>query len=643
MNLYQEYIHKSRYARYREDLGRRETWDETVDRVGAFWDKRISNSASEVAQPELKNQLKLSLEAIRRMDVMPSMRVMMSAGKALEDHNVAGYNCAYVPIDDPKVFSEIVYVLMCGTGVGFSVERAYVNKLPKLPSEFVDTAIVITVSDSKLGWAAAYKELVALLYGGLVPSWDLSKIRPAGSRLKTFGGRASGPAPLNELFQYTVETFKNAADRQLTTLEVHDVVCKIADIVVVGGVRRSALISLSNLTDDRLRGAKSGQWWNAIEDGGTPHRRLANNSVAYTCKPDVDSFMSEMVSLYRDHSGERGIFNREAARAKYANHRRDEDHEWGCNPCSEILLRPAQFCNLTEVIVRPKDTWEDLVEKIKYATFIGTLQASLTDFKFISKRWKTNCEEEALLGVSLTGCCDHPLLSGHKLSIVRKDELVKGLELLKETSVQYNAVYSEALGINQAAAITCVKPSGTVSQLCDTASGIHPRYAPYYVRRVRSDTKDPLTAFLQDAGVPWEADQLNNENVVFSFPTKAPDKGLFVGDVGAVSQLETWQLYNDHYTEHKPSVTIYYGEDEFLNVCNYVWDNFDSMSGIAFLPKSGHTYQQAPYEEISKEMYLSLTQTMPVALDWDRLADYEDADNTSVQPELACSADNCEL
>jgi len=637
MNLYQEYIHKSRYARYREDLGRRETWDETVDRVGEFWDARIPQN--EV----LRTELKLALEAVRRMDVMPSMRVMMSAGKALEDHNVAGYNCAYVPVDDPKVFSEIVYVLMCGTGVGFSVERAYVNKLPSLPDELSTTDTVITVRDSKLGWASAYRELVSLLYGGLVPSWDLGKIRPAGSRLRTFGGRASGPAPLNDLFQYTVETFKNASGRQLTTLEVHDVVCKIADIVVVGGVRRSALISLSNLSDDRLRGAKAGQWWNPIEEGGAPQRRLANNSVAYTGKPDVDSFMSEMVSLYRDKNGERGIFNREAARTKYVEHRREENQEWGCNPCSEILLRPAQFCNLTEVVVRPKDTWKDLLDKIKYATLIGTLQASLTDFKFISKRWKTNCEEEALLGVSLTGCCDHPLLSGHRLSTVKEDELIKGLETLKETSIEYNELFAEALGINKAAAITCVKPSGTVSQLCDTASGIHPRFSPYYVRRVRSDTKDPLTAFLKDAGVPWENDQLNSENVVFSFPTKAPSKSVCVNDVGAVDQLETWQLYNDYYTEHKPSVTIYYGEDEFLNVCNYVWDNFNTMSGIAFLPKSGHTYQQAPYEEISKEMYLSLSEAMPTKLDWDKLVDYENEDNTSVQPELACSANGCEL
>jgi|TARA_R100000093_G_C1945251_1_gene74101 ribonucleoside-diphosphate reductase alpha chain len=635
MNLYQEYIHKSRYARYRDDLGRRETWDETVDRVGEFWKPRLPE--------KLKKEFEAALSAVRTMDVMPSMRVMMSAGKALDDHNVAGYNCAYVPVDDPKVFSEIVYVLMCGTGVGFSVERDQVNKLPAIPDELAATDTIISVRDSKLGWASAYRELVSLLYGGLLPSWDLSKIRPAGSRLRTFGGRASGPAPLNDLFQYTVETFKGATGRQLTTLEVHDVVCKIADIVVVGGVRRSALISLSNLSDDRLRGAKGGQWWNPIEEGGAPQRRLANNSVAYTGKPDVDSFMSEMVSLYRDKNGERGIFNRAAAKAKYKEHRREEDQEWGCNPCSEILLRPAQFCNLTEVIVRPKDTLDDLKEKIKHATLIGTLQASLTDFKFISKRWKTNCEEEALLGVSLTGCCDHPLLSGYKLSAVKEDDLIKWLLELKAASITHNEYFAKVLGINKAAAITCVKPSGTVSQLCDTASGIHPRFSPYYIRRVRNDKKDPLTAFLKDSGVPWEDDQLNNENVVFSFPTQAPMKSLCVDNVDAVGQLETWQLYNDYYTEHKPSVTIYYGEEEFLDVCSYVWNNFDSMSGIAFLPKSDHTYQQAPYEEIDKESYLKLSADMPGSLNWEKLADYENEDNTSVQPELACSANGCEI
>lgn len=635
MNLYQQYIHKSRYARYRDDLGRRESWDETVDRVHAFWKERIPS--------KMLPKLTEASEAIRNMEVMPSMRVMMSAGKALSDHHVAGYNCAYVPVDDPRVFSEIVYVLMCGTGVGYSVERDYVEKLPKIPDKMDLSDTVILVADSKLGWANAYRELISLLFSGRIPKWDLSKVRPAGSRLKTFGGRASGPQPLADLFHYTVETFKGATGRQLTTLEVHDVVCKIADIVVVGGVRRSALISLSNLTDDRLRVAKSGQWWNPIEDGGTPHRRLANNSIAYTCKPDVGSFMSEMVSLFRDKNGERGIFNREAATSKYIDHRRDEDYEWGCNPCSEILLRPAEFCNLTEVIVRPDDTLESLEKKLKIAVFLGTLQATLTNFKFLSRRWSANCEEEALLGVSLTGCCDHPLLHGNNLSITRKDELVRWLGSLRDTSIEYNKSIAKAFKINPAAAITCIKPSGTVSQLCDTASGIHPRFSPYYVRRVRNDKKDPLTNFLKTCGIPWEEEALSTENVVFSFPMKSPKNSTCVGDVGAIDQLKMWQLYNDYYTEHKPSVTIYYNEWEFPEVCSYVWSNFDSMSGISFLPKSGHTYLQAPYEEIDKEAYDTLVKGMPKEIDWGRLVEYETGDNTTVQPELTCHAGGCEL
>ena len=646
MNLYQEYIHQSRYSRYRDDLGRRETWDETVDRVKDFWLKRLpTNTGWGIGKKDkqLVNALTEAIEAVRRMEVMPSMRVMMSAGEALEAHNVAGYNCAYVPIDNQKVFSEIVYVLMCGTGVGFSVEREYVNKLPSISHEIEETDTTIVVKDSKLGWAKAYRQLISLLYTGLIPKWDLSQIRPAGARLKTFGGRASGPEPLNNLFLYTVETFKSAAGRQLTTLEVHDVVCKIADIVVVGGVRRSALISLSNLTDERLRGAKASQWWLPIEEGGAPHRALANNSIAYTCKPDVNSFMREMVSLFEDKNGERGIFNRQAAVTKYINHRRDENQDWGCNPCSEILLRPAQFCNLTEAIIRPEDTKETLIQKIKHATFLGTLQASLTDFKFLSKRWQVNCEEEALLGVSLTGCCDHNLLSGQKLSVVRTDEMIDWLETLQKVCVEHNKVIASKIGIKRAAATTCVKPSGTVSQLCDTSSGVHPRFSPYYIRRVRNDIKDPLTNFLKDQGVPWEQDTMNDQNIVFSFPMKAPKSSVCVKDVDAVEQLTMWQLYNDYYTEHKPSVTIYYTKEDFLDVSAYVYRNFETMSGISFLPVSEHTYVQAPYEEIDAQTYKQLQKDMPKSLDWELLKDYESGDNTSVQPELACSGGACEL
>ena len=633
--MYQEYIHQSRYSRYRDDLGRRETWKETVDRVKDFWADRIPSS--------MKEDLVDAMNAVEEKKIMPSMRIMMSAGKALAEHHVAGYNCAYVPIDDPRVFSEVVYILMCGTGVGFSVEKKYVDKLPSISEDMLDSNTTITVADSKLGWANAYRELISLLYAGFVPKWDLSKVRPAGARLKTFGGRASGPEPLQDLFRYTVETFKTAQGRQLTTLEVHDIVCKIADIVVVGGVRRSALISLSNLSDERLRGAKSGQYWLPLEEGGAPQRSLSNNSIAYTCKPDVDSYMAEMVSMCKDKNGERGIFSRYAAQTKYKGHRRDENQEWGCNPCSEILLRPAQFCNLTEVIIRPGDTLDDLKVKIQQATFLGTLQATLTDFKFLSKRWKMNCDEEALLGVSLTGCADHKVLNGYRKSAVRKDEAIEWLEALKEESVEVNKKYAKKLGINQAAAVTCVKPSGTVSQLCDTASGIHPRFSKYYIRRVRGDVKDPLSQFMEKAGIPCEPDSYNKENVVFSFPIKAPEGSVFADDVDAIEQLQIWQLYNDYYTEHKPSVTIYYSEDEFPEVCAYVWKHFDSMSGISFLPRSDHTYAQAPYEKIDKEQYKVLLNAMPKDIDWKQLAEFETGDNTSVQPELACHAGGCEL
>ncbi len=635
MDLYQEYIHQSRYSRYRDDVQRRETWDETVERVRDFWVERIPKN--------MKEDLIDAMEAVRNQDIMPSMRIMMSAGKALSDHHVAGYNCAYVPIDDIRVFSEIVYILMCGTGVGFSVERDYVERLPEIDKNMMDTDTVIQVKDSKLGWASAYRELISLLYSGRVPKWDLSKIRPAGSRLKTFGGRASGPEPLDDLFRYTVETFKTARGRKLTTLETHDIVCKIADIVVVGGVRRSALISLSNLSDERLRGAKSGQYWLPLEEGGAPQRRLSNNSIAYTTKPDVDSYMAEMVSLCKDKNGERGIFSRYAATEKYKGHRRDENQEWGCNPCSEILLRPAQFCNLTEVIVRPKDTLQNLREKIQKATFLGTLQASLTDFKFLSRRWKSNCDEEALLGVSLTGCADHKILNGHRKSAVRRDDTIKWLEDMRKEAVAFNKRYAKRLGINPATAVTCVKPSGTVSQLCDTASGIHPRFSKYYIRRVRGDVKDPLTQFMQKVGIPTEPDVINKENMVFSFPIESPDESVLVDDVSAIEQLKIWQLYNDYYTEHKPSVTIYYTEDEFPEVCAYVWEHFDSMSGIAFLPKSEHTYAQAPYEEIDKATYKTMKSAMPDSIDWKQLAEFETGDNTTVQPELACTAGGCEL
>ena len=629
---YQEYIHVSRYARYNDELKRRETWDETITRVKNFWLKR--------SPKKLHDEIEAAMGAVHRMEVMPSMRVMMSAGKALEDHHVAGYNCAYVPVDDPRVFAEILYILMCGTGVGYSVEEMYVNQLPAVSNVLLPTETKLIVADSKMGWAASYRELVSLLYAGRIPVWDMSKIRGAGERLKTFGGRASGPEPLNELFKYTVTTFKNAQGRKLTTLETHDLVCKIASVVVVGGVRRSALISLSDLNDSSLRNAKRGEFYLPENH---PYRSFANNSISYKTKPNVDDFLSEMLSLHKNQNGERGIFNREAAVKKYINHRRDENQEWGCNPCSEILLRPKQFCNLTEIIVRQDDTLASLKEKTKHASFLGTLQASLTDFKFLSSRWRYNCEDEALLGVSMTGCCDHPLLKAHHLSAVQETKLVSWFRELKQEAIKVNEHTAKQLGINPATAVTCVKPSGTVSQLCNTSSGLHPRYAPYYIRRVRNDIKDPLCQFMMDQGIPYEIDKVNPSTMVFSFPMASPKDSLVVADVGAVDQLKTWQLYNDEFTEHKPSVTIYYTDDEFVDTVAYVWEHFDSMSGISFLPFSDAKYEQAPYEEIDQTTYKKLEKSMPQHIDWTKLANYETSDNTSVQPELACHGGACEL
>jgi len=632
MTPYQQFIHTSRYARYRDDLGRRETWDETVDRVHEFWKARIP--------AKLHSQLFDAMEAVRRMEIMPSMRIMMTAGPALEQHHVAGYNCSYTPIDHPRKFSEVLYILMCGTGLGFSVEREYIKQLPEVPHEFKESDTVIKVRDSKLGWASGYRELIQLLYGGRIPQWDMSKVRLAGSRLKTFGGRASGPDPLDALFKFTVDTFRKAAGRRLNSLEVHGLICKIADIVVVGGVRRSALISLSNLSDDRMRTAKSGDWYRPVEEGGRPYLALANNSVAYTVKPDTDSFLREMFELYMSRAGERGIFSREACVNKYSNgHRRDEAFEFGTNPCSEIILRPDQFCNLSEVILRPDDTVDSALRKVRLATFLGTLQSTLTDFKFLGTNWKKNCEEERLLGVSLTGIMDHPFFGDPEKA---EDTMLKeALEKLRDAAINENQVVADALGIERSTAVTCVKPSGTVSQLCDTASGLHPRYAPYYIRRVRVDDKDPVCQYLIDQGVPHEEDFTNKHCQVFSFPCAAPEGAIVQDNLSAIDHLKLWRLYNDYWCEHKPSVTISYTDEEFPGLLAYVWDNFDAISGVSFLPKADAIYKQAPYEAVGKDTYDALVAAMPTELRWEDLI--EDENNTSVQPELACHGGACEL
>lgn len=630
---YQSFIHISRYARWVDSLGRRETWEETVDRYFNFVENSLATKNNYKLPAALKSELR---SAVLNLEIMPSMRALMTAGPALERDNIAGYNCSYVPINSVRSFDEILYILMCGTGVGFSVERQFVNELPVVNEHFENSSTTIIVEDSKAGWARALRELIAMLYAGHIPSWDVSKVRPAGARLKTFGGRASGPGPLEDLFRFAIRTFQSAAGRKLTSIECHDLVCKIADIVVVGGVRRSALISLSNLTDDRMRHAKSGAWW---EDN--MQRALANNSVCYTETPDMNSFMEEWLALYQSKSGERGIFNRESAKKQVArNGRRDPDWDFGTNPCSEIILRPYQFCNLTEVVVRASDTEEDLKRKVCLATILGTFQATLTDFKYLRKIWKQNTEDERLLGVSLTGILDNKVMAGKS----GQTALVSLLNDLRSEAVRTNEEFAKKVGIPQSTAITCVKPSGTVSQLVDSASGIHARHAEYYIRRVRGDKKDPLTQFMIDSGIPCEDDVTNPENIaVFSFPMRSPKGAVLRDDMTALEQLELWKTYQLEYTEHKPSITVSVKENEWMGVGAWVWENFDYVSGVSFLPHSDHTYRQAPYEDIDKETYEQMAKEMPKQIDWSRLADYEAEDNTEGVQTLACSNGACEI
>ena len=624
---YQSFIHLSRYSRWLADEGRRESWGETVDRLITFFRNSVKN-VDEHTWADTQ-------EAILSLQVMPSMRALMTAGKALEKEHIAGYNCSYIPIDNPKAFDEVLYILMNGTGVGFSVERQYADKLPTVPDrEFEHTEDVISVVDSKEGWAKGFRDLISYLYTARIPKVNVSKLRPAGARLKTFGGRASGPQPLVDLFDFTVTKFKDAKGRKLSSMECHDIVCKTGEVVVVGGVRRSALISLSNLSDQRIRKAKMGEWWN-----DNPQRALANNSVAYTEKPDVGIFMKEWLSLYESKSGERGIFSRSSAQAKAAeNGRRDASWDFGTNPCSEIILRPNQFCNLTEVVVRSADTMKSLTKKIQIATFLGTVQSTFTNFGYLRKRWQNNTEEERLLGVSLTGIMDSPLMNG------REDGLEKRLETLRSVAVEANKYWAEKFGINQSTAITCVKPSGTVSQLVDSASGIHARHNPYYIRTVRGDNKDPLTEFMRESGIPNEPDYLKPDHTtVFSFPMMAPKGSVCRHDMTAIEQLEIWKIYAKHWCEHKPSVTISVKEDEWVPVGAWCWNNFQYLSGVSFLPFSDHTYQQAPYQDIDEKEYKKLVKKMPTSIDWQKLQDYEKEDNTKGSQELACTAGVCEL
>ena len=642
-STYQEIIFKSRYARYIPELKRRENWKETVARLIGYLNNRTKEKI------ERTDPIWAELEtAILNLEVMPSMRLLMVAGEACDRDNISAYNCSYLAINNKRAFSEALYILMNGTGVGFSCERQEIAQLPSLPEVLREVDDVIVVGDSKLGWAKAYKKLLSSLWDGDIPKIDYSRVRPAGTRLKTFGGRASGPEPLQRLFTFTTNAFKNAVGRKLTSIEVHDIVCMIGEIVVVGGVRRSALISLSNLTDRRMREAKMGEWWR-----DNPQRSLANNSISYTEKPDAETFMEEWVSLIKSKSGERGIFNRVAAQQQASKWgRRDSSRNYGCNPCSEIILRDKQFCNLTEVVIRSNDTFEQIKSKVRLATILGTIQSTLTDFQFLSEEWKKNTEEERLLGVSLTGIMDHPVMNGSSateemLSFIGissscdKRNLINWLQKLRDLARSTNEEWATKLSIPVSSAITCVKPSGTVSQLVDTASGIHARHNPYYIRRIRTDKKDPLYSFLKDKGVSVEDERDRPDSTaVFSFPMKAPEGAVCRNDKTALEQLELWLVYQRHWCEHKPSITVSVKDEEWIEVGAWVYKHFDEVSGVSFLPFSNHTYQQAPYEDITEEVYNEMLEYQP-DINFEELI--EEDDYTTAAQNLACVSGSCEI
>lgn len=630
MSPYNTFIAKSRYSRYLDDKGRREHWSETVARYFDFMTEHLKTKQNYTLSPELRKELET---AVVNLEVVPSMRAVMTAGPALERQNVAAFNCSYLPIDDPKAFDEAMYILLCGTGVGFSVEQQYVSKLPEVPEQLFASQTTIVVSDSKEGWAKSLRQLIALLYSGEVPRYDLSKVRPAGARLRVFGGRASGPAPLEELFKFTITKFRGAVGRRLSSIECHDILCKIGEVVVVGGVRRSAMISLSDLSDDKMAHAKAGNWWD-----GQGQRALANNSATYAETPSIGQFMREWSSIYESHSGERGIFNREASQKQAAkNGRRDETYAFGTNPCSEIILRPYQFCNLSSCIVRSYDTVSTLENKVRLATILGTFQASLTDFPYLRKIWEKNTKEEALLGVSMTGICDNELLNNPD-----DEDLPARLERLRDVAITTNIEFAAAIGINQSVAVTAIKPEGTVSQLCSTASGIHPQHSKYYIRRVRADNKDPLTQFMLSSGFVGEPCYLKPDSTtVFSFPVKVDDGGLLREDLTAIQHLRLWLLFQRHYCEHKPSVTISVREDEWMDVGAWVYRHFDEVTGVSFLPMDGGTYKQAPYEDCDEETYNKLKALVPNAVDWENFKEYDD--NVEGAQTLSCTAGGCEI
>lgn len=621
---FQSFIFISRYSRWLPSHNRRESWDECVDRWWNYFTDKVPTLAE---RPDVK-------EAILNLEVLPSMRSLMTAGIALDHDNTCLYNCSYLPIESVDSFAELFVILMNGTGTGYSVERQYTDKLPTVANKIVKNFDkVIVVEDSKEGWGNALKTLFNDLYSGKHPKWDLSKVRPSGARLKTFGGRASGPAPLDNLFKFLVKVFYNAQGRKLSALECHDTCCAIANAVIVGGVRRSAMISLSDLGDREIAMCKSGAWW---EQAG--FRSYANNSAVYRGKPPMGQFLEEWTSLYNSHSGERGMINRRALQEQAVKWGREKNCEYGTNPCAEIILKPFEFCNLSTVVVRTDDTAASLKKKVELATIIGTVQSTFVKFPYLRPEWKKNCEEERLLGVSMTGIFDNKLTSG----LEGKPKLVRLLENLRDHATATNLKWAEKLGINPSKSITCVKPEGTTSCLVDSASGLHPRYADYYFRRIRLDKKDPLYNLMKDQGVPCEDDVINpTSTAVFTFAMKAPRGTVTTEDLRALDHLDLWKTYQEHYCHHKPSVTVNYKDSEFLEVGNWLWENFDMATGIAFLPGGdNHTYAQAPFEQIDSATYAAHPK---VKVNFNDLMKYESEDNTEVGKEFACSAGGCQI
>jgi ribonucleoside-diphosphate reductase alpha chain len=637
MSLYQQVIFKTRYARWVEEEGRRENWDETVKRYCDYFEDHLKEKHSHKIPRKV---LKEVYDSIYNLEVMPSMRTLMTSGKALESAEVANYNCAFLVVDAVRAFSEHMYVLMCGAGSGFSVERRFTEKLPEVPEELHPSDTTIIVADSRKGWCAAYNQYLNLLFAGNIAKVNVDKVRKEGTRLKTFGGYASGPGPLLDLFKHTEEIFRGAQGRQLRPIEVFSIMCYIAQIVVVGGVRRSATIALFDKDDIEMRTAKSGYWFN---DPKRKHYAMANISAVFETKPAAAEFMDIWRDLVASKAGEPGILNRKAlwegaeAIGRATRYEDGSRIPYGVNPCSEIVLQPYSFCNLTGAAIRPEDTLEDIKKKVRVATIIGTWQATVTDFDYLRKVWQSNVEDERLLGVCLAGIMDHPVLSQ------TTEESARWENELRELAWEVNKSIAEDIGINTTASVTAIKPAGNSGELYDVASGIHPRYAPYYIRSIRQSNGDPMTEFLKATGIPHEVSVQNARDSIFYFPVKSPEGAICAKDRTAIQQLEHWLHMKRNYATHTISATVYVREHEWIAVGAWVYDNFNEVTGLSFLPYDDHIYQQAPYTPCSAEDYEKARGKMPEEIDWSLLKHFEQSDSTTVSQEFACTGGSCAL